>query len=168
MTVPVFLFFAALLCLCFAFSINFVVSLLSQWNPSDRAQTGAAMFFTSMIASAVVLLCSAIGVLISNMVRDSQRTLTSSWLVPILLLVGIGLYRLRTKHTVMYGLFECSFAIAGITFSVHTASNDSLSKLLSLAGGVYIIVRGLDNIDKGLTPLSRARWHLFFPGRTQT
>lgn len=168
MTVPVLLFLAALLCLSLAPSSYYVVRLLSNWNPSDWAQTCAEMFFTFMMASALILLCSSIGVLISNSVRDSERTLTSSWLVPIMLLVGIGLYRFRTKHTVLYGLFECSFAIAGITFSVHTASNDSLSKLLSLAGGVYIIVRGLDNIDKGLTSLSRARWYLFFPSRAQT
>jgi predicted permease len=168
MTVPVLLFSAALLCLFLALSSNFVARALTHWNPSSWVETVQGIFFLFMIASSLALLCSAIGIFISNMVRDTQRTLTSPFLVPILLLVGIGLYRLRTKRTVLYGLFECSFAIAGIAFSVHTASNDSLSKLLSLAGGVYIIVRGLDNIDKGLTPLRRVRWALFFPSRTQT
>ena len=99
MTLPVFLFSAALLCLFLALSGNFVMMALSHSNPSSRVQTVHGIFFIFMIASFLALLCSAIGILISNFVRDTKGTLTSPFLVPILLLVGIGLYRLRTKKS---------------------------------------------------------------------
>ena len=43
-----------------------------------------------------------------------------------------------------------------------------LSQYLGYIAGVYVIVRGLDNIERGLSPAERSKWRPIFYGETST
>jgi hypothetical protein len=40
-----------------------------------------------------------------------------------------------------------------------------LSKSVGTSAGIYVMVRGLDNIDKGLSPKWRGKWERIFYGK---
>ena len=59
------------------------------------------------------------------------------------------------------GIFSISLA------SVSQApGGDSIGKILAILGGIYIIVRGLDNIDRALTDGEfKSKWDRLFHGQ---
>ena len=71
----------------------------------------------------------------------------------ILPLIGIFLFWIRSHFRLMYGLFEL---VIGITTAVWVFIPEfdyrsiNLAKALQLMGGLYIIVRSLDNVTKGI------------------
>jgi len=79
--------------------------------------------------------------------------------------IGIGLYRLRGNNPTVYGIGEVLVSLVTILFSIASAANGLLATSLGLLGGIYVMVRGLDNIDKGLPPSWRTSWDKWFPKR---
>jgi len=55
-------------------------------------------------------------------------------------------YLVRAKKPFIYGVLEILIAIVGITYATYWQKSDGATKLLTLASGVYLIVRGLDNL----------------------
>jgi hypothetical protein len=76
---------------------------------------------------------------------------------------GLLLYRLRGKHPFFYGGTEVCVSLLAILVSIGSDSSDPLNKLVGILGGVYILVRGFDNLDKGLPSSWRGRWDSLFP-----
>ena len=96
----------------------------------------------------------------------------------ILLSLGIALflYRLRGLHPFRYGLGEMAVGIAAIYFSFYPASSAILTKASSefgmalshgvtLIGGIYLLVRGMDNVERDLPYGWRRQWARIFPKR---
>jgi hypothetical protein len=61
---------------------------------------------------------------------------------------------------------EVFVSLLAITYTVNAPGNSLLAKLTGLLGGVYILVRGLDNMDKQLK--TNAWWTHLFWGRKPT
>jgi hypothetical protein len=77
-------------------------------------------------------------------------------------------YLLRSMARVQYGIAEILFGIAAMISASDSAKlRESIpTVVLQVAAGIYIVVRGLDNIKIGLQnddhPLIRAFWRLIF------
>ena len=91
-------------------------------------------------------------------------------------LSGLFFYRLRGRHPFRYGCIEIVVGLIVLFFTfvplTHNAAfvpqtlfEWSLTKLLGVTAGIYIIVRGLDNMDGDLPPSWRSRWDYFFAER---
>jgi hypothetical protein len=82
------------------------------------------------------------------------------------LIVGVTLYWTRGRYPLVYGATEI---IVGIVAAVNGLARTDLNKGLDLTiviqvlGGIYIIVRGLDNAGKGVRgTVLEARWNRIF------
>ncbi|WP_374547272.1 hypothetical protein [Rhodoblastus sp.] len=76
----------------------------------------------------------------------------------IALPVGVAFYSFRSRLPLWYGLAEVVVGMAAVgagSRSLATVTADA-SSVLGILGGLYIIVRGLDNMSKGVagTPLA--------------
>ncbi|MBF6650221.1 hypothetical protein [Methylobacter sp. BlB1] len=95
--------------------------------------------------------------------KSSSEHLTVVVPAVLTLVLGISLYRLRLKQRVLYGISE---VIVGITvavsrvqsgFSIEHPDNTELY-IAILTAGIYLVVRGLDNIDAGLKTKPNTRF----------
>jgi len=78
------------------------------------------------------------------------KILSCNWSIPLIFIFGWMLYRFREMEALFYGILEVSASLAVIIFTIHAASADLDRTLIGLLGALYIMVRGLDNMRKGL------------------
>lgn len=71
--------------------------------------------------------------------------------------IGVLLSKVRKRFTFYYGVLELAVAIGALWFAIVTPNQDLLPKILGILGGVYIIVRGLDNMGRDL-PARCPKW----------
>lgn len=105
-------------------------------------------------------------------------------LVVLLTAVVLGpvLYRIRSRQPFYYGIGEFLVG-AGVVYVLlfptemsflllaephHSALTDFASLPIGILGGIYVMVRGLDNMDRGLPTRVRPFWDLAFPKRGPT
>ena len=88
------------------------------------------------------------------------------------------LYKLRCSKPFWYGVIEVVVAVATIILTIWPVSVSSgtviigsrnifgvvveLQKYLGILAGIYIFVRGMDNMSKELPRWMRKWWHLLF------
>jgi hypothetical protein len=90
--------------------------------------------------------------------------------------LGLFFYWLRFRCRLVYGLVELVVALAVIFLTFYPQSPNYLSdtqvppwwgSFLSISAGmsagIYVMVRGLDNIHNGLPPKWRCKWDRIFP-----
>lgn len=75
------------------------------------------------------------------------------WFIPVSLVLAYVLYVLRTKVRYAYAVVEIIVGIAAICTSVTVSASSDIGHLVAVLGGIYIVVRGLDNLDTGLATL---------------
>jgi|SRR5215208_370876 len=123
-----------------------------------------------------VLIRLAIGALISLLaswaVANLDEILESVriWGVAVLIpLVGVVLYWIRCHYRLSYGMSEVIVgSVMGIRAGIAATSSkiEMASTLLQALGGIYIVVRGMDNIQQGLANTRfAARWQSIFSDR---
>lgn len=123
--------------------------------------------FLSVIAFAIcmalVALFTLLGTLMAILTNQEavQRWLSSPVAIPFIFAASIGLFWLRCRQLLVYGCLELVASIGTITYAVNLPSASLLAKVVGILGGAYIMVRGLDNLDKVLKGKSR-RWTSFF------
>lgn len=90
---------------------------------------------------------------------------------------GLSFYVLRCRCQLFYGLVELVVALAVIVLTFYPQTNFLalvegpplwgwlLSKGVGASAGIYVMVRGLDNIHKGLPSKWRGKWERVFYGR---
>ena len=78
--------------------------------------------------------------------------------------LGFWLFKFRERHRLIYGFAEVLFGILGIIWPFYQFDFD-YSKLsldidlgFKIIAGLYIMVRGQDNVDKGLTGTFEGKW----------
>lgn len=101
------------------------------------------------------------------------------WATGPVVIVAFALYRVRCTHKYFYGQLEVVVGVLAIWAGLHISGstieqglvvppvNDSgmlLTRVVTLLSGVYVIIRGLDNMAQDL-PEGRWRfWDRWFPG----
>jgi hypothetical protein len=74
------------------------------------------------------------------------------------------LYLFRMKRRIFYGASEIVIGIITIFFVINSSSeNNSISDILKICGGFYIIIRGLENVEKSIvSPDIKQMWERIF------
>lgn len=92
------------------------------------------------------------------------------FIVPAMI-AGPALYLFRSRSPFVYGVLEVvvSWVMILVTIEVSNATSVSdglplLAKATGLLGGVYVSVRGLDNMDKDIPLRIRRPWNRLFHG----
>jgi hypothetical protein len=99
--------------------------------------------------------------------------LSSPWLILPAMVLGPILFLFRTRLPFAYGLAEvaASWTIISLAIAKPADSFDPnsglplLGKVASILAGLYITVRGLDNMDKQVPTLYKEAWRSLFHGR---
>jgi rRNA-processing protein FCF1 len=92
-----------------------------------------------------------------------------AWIAPfVILLVGLLFFWWREHGRLSYGLFEAMAGLLIASQSIVTLPAPyelSTAKSIQLLGGLYVMVRGLDNIDRGIDDTRLGVWwkRLFRP-----
>ena len=81
------------------------------------------------------------------------------WFIPAAVLEAWVLYQIRIRARVLYGVTEVFVGIAAVTSPVANDPQANLAHLLGIAGGVYIVIRGFDNIENGVKAFERPPFH---------
>jgi MFS superfamily sulfate permease-like transporter len=83
------------------------------------------------------------------------------------------LFLLRCRNAIAYGLLEIAVGLVSVFISANAGQNISqataiyelATRALGLLGGVYIVIRGLDNLDKNIPDQWRRLWDEVFRGK---
>lgn len=116
-----------------------------------------------------------IGVVTSSIViltwqfrEDVVRLIPRYGMLPIALVVGVALFIFRSRQRLGYGLVEVAIGIFATYYSqkADLSNPDSIVRVLA---GLYIVVRGLDSIGKGIEGTRyEGAWRRFFKGNSDT
>jgi hypothetical protein len=130
--------------------------------------SGVNVFLIALpfIAAPVLIAAIAFGVGLTGYVVVVALSIirTGNPFISILFVAGaILLYGMRTRYPFVYGFIEAVVGISAIVYVVlanqQPASNAALfAELLSVSGGMYVIVRGLDNMTKALPKFFFGLW----------
>ncbi|HWW12415.1 MAG TPA: hypothetical protein VN018_07855 [Brevundimonas sp.] len=75
---------------------------------------------------------------------------------------AVFLYWVRGVLPFLYGVFEIVVGVFAIGVASSAPALSVLGQFIALAAGVYIIIRGLDNIDRSLVPALQRKWRAFW------
>jgi hypothetical protein len=72
-------------------------------------------------------------------------------------LAGCGFYHLRVERRITYGCIELFIALIAMLIAINgmVGGDFSAGYLIALLSGLYIMVRGLQNVDDGLSSLAQ-------------
>jgi hypothetical protein len=130
----------------------------------QRGRTSTTV--TNTIAALVIILGAVGSFATSNVIVRSPELITSVisnvYFTPAWFIIALGLFWLRGYLPRSYGLAEVFVGMTAVFYAIKSDPADLPPKLLALASGIYIIVRGLDNFEKGLPPETRTTWRRIF------
>jgi len=144
--------------------------------PADAGLEQAAKRIVSVqrryLSTGLAIAVVATGIAIT-IVRNHQLIFHTApdWIVPIaLLLAGLLFFWWRERDRLSYGLFEVMIGLLISSQSIVTLPAPyelSTAKSIQLVGGLYVMVRGLDNIDRSVDDTRFGGWwrRLFRSGR---
>jgi len=96
--------------------------------------------------------------------HDLLATLPVWGLVLVVAVSGIALFWFRSRHRLSYGVAEVLFGLIVASQLSSTPEYDS-DFFVKIVAAVYIVVRGLDNVEKGISETSLGLlWKQFFSG----
>ena len=115
---------------------------------ADRIESKARWSYLINILITVLLL-----VLLVWLIRnygDLVDKLAKPFLVVLLIVLGFVLFEVRQKRRQLYGFFELGFGILTIVVCMYPSIIlENWDAYLTIIAGLYVIVRGLDNIHIG-------------------
>jgi hypothetical protein len=110
---------------------------------------------TSMVTEAPFGLCIMVG--LALIVGDLLLEIaTEPFFIPAFAICAILLFVLRQKALDLYAILEIVVGLAAISGSILSNKAADISHFIGVLGGVYIVVRGLDNFERAL-PVFRAK-----------
>lgn len=124
-------------------------------------------FFTFAIPLSIIMIwylaefAFAIGSLLIEYRSPILNVTHYRGVVPFATILAVFAYRLRGSRPKIYGVAEMMIGVT--TISVAVQADEPSARLLTIASGIYIWVRGMDNFDKGLSGTMKDRWRRAFP-----
>jgi rRNA-processing protein FCF1 len=113
------------------------------------------------VGLAIAVAATGVAILV---VRNHQLIFHTApdWIVPIaLLLAGLLFFWWRERDHLSYGLFEVMIGLLISSQSIVTLPSPyelSTAKSIQLVGGLYVMVRGLDNVDRSIEDTRLGGW----------
>ncbi|WP_150129831.1 hypothetical protein [Sinorhizobium sp. RAC02] len=128
-----------------------------------------ATFGRLMLNVGVAYIAFLVGMPLVTLALERPPEYNAFTVATTILISGIAIYFWRERAKLSYGLFEVIVGVA-IAYDVFTsnasATGDlSTATILQFAAGLYVIVRGMDNVGKGLSGSNVGPyWRSFFEG----
>ena len=126
-----------------------------------------AMAFTLFLLLCGMTIARALAGIIQNNPKATYQAITEPYFTVLWFIVAMALFWIRGSRPVWYGVLEVFIGTTAIFYAIYSQPDgfpeNLTSKLLALASGIYIIVRGLDNIDKGVPERYKFTWKKLFP-----
>ncbi|MDP1841568.1 MAG: hypothetical protein Q8N31_03040 [Reyranella sp.] len=113
------------------------------------------------VGLAIAVAATGVAILV---VRNHQLIFHTApdWIVPIaLLLAGLLFFWWRERDHLSYGLFEVMIGLLISSQSIATLPAPyelSTAKSIQLVGGLYVMVRGFDNVDRSIEDTRLGGW----------
>jgi hypothetical protein len=167
----------------FLFFLTLILEKLSEWERLSKERR--RRLEDSKFASAILFFFSipvSVTALILTHTEQIYAAVSSYWSFPPLVVAGIGLFCFRCRAPFWYGVIEVMASWVMIWIAIVTPTGPApsimsqtssfgiplLAKSITLLAGVYVSVRGLDNIDKD-PPIRFGRlWGKVFRKKTRT
>jgi peptidoglycan/LPS O-acetylase OafA/YrhL len=105
--------------------------------------------------SILAVLCAASTIIVTLTDLDPTKPLVDRVSIDVLpmmtsaLFIGFLLYWFRRSDRALYGIAEIGFGAMTAGYAAWSPDPSVLPRVLALGAAVYIVVRGLDNIDAG-------------------
>lgn len=162
-----FLVLLALLAILFVFGIAYALSIWMQVVPPEAMANGYACGKLGLRCDvAPMAVPSSYDKFLASLIGETWSDhLASS---ALFLFVGCLAYKFRCKAQALYGMLEVIAAVAfsaTFLYSINVQNFRLFSATVGLLAAVYVVVRGLDNIDKGLAsglPEYHSWWKWFW------
>lgn len=133
------------------FGLSFVIFIQERrgakhrfWNLASFLLSVAVLVNMGIMAVATVAAADAGKSLVERLLNDVFNLSLFTFIL------GVLLFLFRRSDRALYGAAEIVFAMGTAAFIGWQADGGTLTRLLGVAGALYIIVRGLDNLDVGL------------------
>jgi hypothetical protein len=131
-------------------------------NWLNRRWCGRILFLVSNIFAygiwaivSIIIVGRWVSIAVSAITNSILRSSREPWFIPVAALAAWLLYILRARALCVYAVSEILAGVAAISASVYGNSASDFARVIAVLGGTYIIVRGLDNFDKGLPQLKQ-------------
>jgi len=124
-------------------------------------------YYKTLLQGIIIPIIFTIGITVSSIiVYLYPYFINVEWFQKTMLLlvfiISYLLYLFKIKRQVYYGLTEILLGVITIFITIFHF-NESVSDILKILGGFYIIIRGLNNIDAGIiSPVIKKRWQKIF------
>ena len=80
------------------------------------------------------------------------------WMLTFGIMLSVGLFYLRKYCRWFYGAIEISVGLLALGHFNTEPSHDLIPWIVLYAGPIYVIIRGLDNFDRGISDRLRSRF----------
>jgi hypothetical protein len=129
----------------------------------DAVAEAIRVFVARALAAAFITVIFAYAFIHNN---DVLRPLPAWGTMVILPALGVLLFWFRARFRLVYGLTE--FGVGAVTairvfWPAFNYATVQVVGVLQMLGGIYIMVRGCENVGKGLPPEMIPRWNKVFP-----
>jgi hypothetical protein len=154
-----------------AATLRALANEICQREVAERAKAAAAATSPRIrerrqsISTVSALVFAGVGVLAWDHIEEIVRTATVWGSLAALVILGTCLYALRGRFRLTYGVAELTIGfltaakVFAPTFNFGTVG---WRDLLSILAGLYVVVRGLDNVGKALEATSyESAWRRF-------
>ncbi len=96
-------------------------------------------------------ICVSLGIWVAYQFRSEIISAFPVWGLVLLALVGgAALFGFRSRRRLAYGIVEICFGLFAVAKQASPTNYDALF-LIQVAAGLYIIVRGFDNVEKSIS-----------------
>jgi hypothetical protein len=123
--------------------------------------TGAWLFGITRAVISLFFLFLGIAPILELFGVERERVAPDFGLSVGLILIGLIVFWLRSKFRALYGLIELGAALATMFIGIQTYQTQgaNAAAYLQILGGLYIMIRGLDNI---VASAPNRDWRQFF------
>ena len=104
----------------------------------------------------------SLSVFIAKSPDIAVNTISNPWFTLLWLGTGVALFWTRGYLPKLYGSVEIFVGLTAVFYAINSTYTTLAPKLLALTTGIYVIVRGLDNFEKGLSGVAKDRWAKVF------
>jgi hypothetical protein len=136
-------------------SLGAALAAMAVWASVMRAQQPGLRRWRILATAPVILLPIVVGMMIWATLTGLDQT------KPVLdrifqdagnmalatFALGLVLYIFRREERALYGVAEIAFGLATAAYVGWQATGGTMARLIAFAGAIYIVVRGLDNLD---------------------
>jgi hypothetical protein len=129
---------------------NALVDTMEPFDPPAMVVVGPMLVLLVLWLFCVVMTI----VILPRYIYENSAEIAAAMTPRVVIVPAIGLsaflYWLRGRLPLIYGSLEIFVGMLSLSITTQGHVADLLTKLIGVSGGVYIIIRGLDNVDKGI------------------